>query len=257
MNLFYRKSGQGKPLFILHGLFGSSDNWQSLAKKFAENFEVYTIDQRNHGLSFHSSEWNYAAMSKDILQLMDEMQIPKINLIGHSMGGKAAMHFALQHPQRIEKLVVVDIAPKYYPIHHRQLLDALVELDLSKISSRKEAETQLALKISNQGELQFILKNLYWKDTATNQLAWRFNLPVINSAIEIVGEVQQIPDMPLQLPCIFVRGEKSNYIKDTDFELIHQLFANASIHTIEGAGHWVQAEKPNEFYTLVFNFLMT
>jgi esterase len=255
MHLFYRKLGQGEPLFILHGLFGSSDNWQSLAKKFAEHFEVYTIDQRNHGLSFHSNEWNYEAMSNDILELMDELNIQKINLIGHSMGGKAAMHFGLQHPQRVAKLVVADIAPKYYPIHHRELLDALVQLDLSKFSSRKEAEIELAQKISNQGELQFILKNLYWKDSSTNQLAWRFNLSVINSSIEIVGEEQHATDSPPLFPCLFVRGEKSNYISDLDFENCKKSFVNAQLKTINGAAHWVQAEQPQLFFEAVAKFL--
>ena len=150
MNLFYRKLGQGKPLFILHGLFGSSDNWQTLGKKFAEHFEVFLIDQRNHGQSFHSEEWSYAAMSDDLLGVMQENGLGKITIIGHSMGGKAAMHFAIHHPEKVEKLVVVDIAPKYYPVHHREILDALLSIDLSKISTRKEAEQLLSQKIISQ-----------------------------------------------------------------------------------------------------------
>ncbi|MES1224513.1 MAG: alpha/beta fold hydrolase, partial [Bacteroidota bacterium] len=215
-HLFYRKLGQGKPLFILHGLFGSSDNWQTLGKKFSEHFEVYLIDQRNHGQSFHSEEWTYEAMSNDVLNLVEENKLGKISIIGHSMGGKAAMQFAIHHPEKLEKLIVVDIGPKYYPVHHRQILDALLELDLTKISSRKEAESFLAQRIKNVGELQFLLKNLYWKDTQNNMLAWRFNLDVINQKIETVGEEQNAEKDPVKIPSLFLRGDKSAYISEDD-----------------------------------------
>jgi esterase len=255
MNLFYRKLGAGKPLFILHGLFGSSDNWQTLGKKFAENFEVYLIDQRNHGQSAHTNDWSYAFMSDDILQIIEENKLPKISVIGHSMGGKAAMQFAMMHPSLLEKLIVVDIAPKYYPVHHTLILDALLSLDLTKIASRKEAESILAQKIKNQGELQFLLKNLYWKDMQNNVLAWRFNLDVIASKIEIVGEEQNAAAHPVEVPTLFIRGEKSNYIQNTDFASIHASFPNAGIETISAAGHWVQAEQPLHFYDAVLGFL--
>ena len=255
MNLFYRKLGQGQPLFILHGLFGSSDNWQTLGKKFAEHYEVYLIDQRNHGQSFHSNVWNYQAMSDDILNLIAENKLNKIILLGHSMGGKAAMHFSIQHPEKVQKLVVVDIAPKYYPVHHRTILDAIFSLNLTSISSRKEAENFLSQKIQHVGELQFLLKNLYWKDAQNNQLAWRFNLEVITSKIEIVGEAQNAEGNPVQLPTLFIRGEKSNYILEQDFSIIKNSFANAQIQTIAAAAHWVQAEQPALFYEAVSLFL--
>ncbi len=255
MNLFYRKFGQGKPLFILHGLFGSSDNWQTLGKKFAENFEVFLIDLRNHGQSFHSNEWNYGVMSEDILNLMDVEGLAKINIIGHSMGGKVAMHFAMHHSEKLEKLIVVDISPKYYPVHHQKILEALFELDLTKISSRKEAESLLSEKINNPGELQFLLKNLYWKDVQNNVLAWRFNLQVIYRDIEIVGEEQDASAAPVLLPTLFIKGEKSNYIQQDELSLIVSSFPNSVVQSIPGAGHWVQAEQPILFYEACMGFL--
>ena len=255
MNLFYRKLGQGRPIFILHGLFGSSDNWQTLGKKFAEHFEVYLIDQRNHGQSFHSEEWNYHAMSEDLLNLTKENNLDKIMLIGHSMGGKAAMNFTVNHPEKVEKIIVVDIAPKYYPIHHRQILDALVSLNLSKVSSRKEAENILSQKIEDLGELQFLLKNLYWKDIQNKQLSWRFNLDVINRKIEIVGEEQKAENNPVSIPTLFLRGEKSHYILEEDFSAIKKSFSNVRLETINGARHWVQAEQPTLFYEAAISFL--
>ncbi len=255
VNLFYRKLGQGKPLFILHGLFGSSDNWQTLGKRFAENYEVYLIDLRNHGQSFHSNEWNYAAMSNDILNLMDAEKLHQINIIGHSMGGKAAMHLAINHSERIEKLIVVDISPKYYPVHHQKILEALFELDLAKISSRKEAENKLSEKIKNQGELQFLLKNLYWKDVQNSLLAWRFNLEVIKRDIEIVGEEQDASAAPVLIPTLFIKGEKSNYIQQDELSLILSSFPNSAVQSISGAGHWVQAEQPELFYQACIEFL--
>ncbi len=255
MQLFYRKLGQGKPLFILHGLFGSSDNWQTLAKRFAEKYEVYLIDQRNHGQSFHSEEWNYQAMSNDILSILQENNLKEVILLGHSMGGKAAMHFSIQHPEKVIKLIVVDIAPKYYPVHHNAILDALNSLPLTEISSRKEAESWLAQRIKNNGELQFLLKSLYWKDVQSNQLAWRFNLEIISQEIEIVGEAQNAEMNPVSVSTLFVRGEKSDYITHTDLEGIHKSFANAQIITIQNAGHWVQAEQPVPFFEAVNGFL--
>ena len=255
MNLFYRKLGQGKPLFILHGLFGSSDNWQTLGKKFAEHFEVFLIDQRNHGQSFHSEEWNYTAMSNDLVGIMEENGLDKISIIGHSMGGKTALQFAINHSEKVEKLVVVDIASKYYPIHHRTILDSLLSLDLTHIASRKEAENILSQKITNSGELQFLLKNLYWKDAQNNQLAWRFNLPIINNNIEFIGEEQSAELKPIQVPTLFIRGDKSNYILDADFSSIKKSFLHASFETIPNSGHWVQAEQPLLFYNAVMAFL--
>ena len=164
MKLFYRKIGSGQPLLILHGLFGQSDNWNSLAKLFAEKgFEVFTIDLRNHGLSPHDDEWDYETMSKDVLELITDCNLQQVDLIGHSMGGKVAMRLAIDYPELINKLIVVDISPKYYPIHHQSVLEALNAVDFSILKTRKEAETVLSNYITDFGTKQFLLKNIYWK----------------------------------------------------------------------------------------------
>lgn len=171
MKLFYRKFGQGQPLIILHGLFGQSDNWNSLAKQFSEQgYEVYIVDQRNHGLSPHSDEWNYKVMSDDLLELIQDHQLNNVILIGHSMGGKTVMQFALEHEHLLDKLIVADIAPKYYPLHHQVVLQALEAVDFKTVKTRREAEEIMGRYISDFGTKQFLLKNIYWKDDG--ELAW-------------------------------------------------------------------------------------
>jgi len=253
MKLSFRKLGNGKPLFILHGLFGSSDNWQTLGKKFAENFTVYFIDLRNHGRSPHSDEHTYALMSEDLLELLNDEKLDKVILLGHSMGGKAAMHFAVTHPERVEKMVVVDISPKQYPIVNKDIADALAKVDLNKVTSRKEVEAIVSQDIQDPGTIQFLLKNLYWDDN--EKLAWRFNLEALRNSLSNVAESTPIPAKPLPIPVLFVKGEKANYIFRSDMELINTMFSNARIVTIPGAGHWVHADKPVEFYKAVMEFL--
>lgn len=187
MKLFYRKSGQGQPLIILHGLFGQNDNWGTLGRQFAEQgFEVYLVDLRNHGLSPHSDVWNYQVMSDDILELINDNNLKQVILMGHSMGGKVAMQFAIQHPELLDKLIVVDIAPKYYPPHNLDVLNALNAVDFSIVKSRKEVESILSETLTDFGTKQFLLKNIYWKENT--ELDWRFNLKVITKLIENVGE---------------------------------------------------------------------
>lgn len=251
MKLFFRKYGEGTPLIILHGLFGSADNWNTMGKKFGEHFTTYLVDQRNHGQSPHSETWNYTAMAEDILELMEDEQIDKAHLMGHSMGGKTVMFSSMMYPERIEKLIVSDIAPRYYPVHHQEILQALESVDLDKITSRKEAEAIIEPQINDFGTRQFLLKNLYWKD---EKLAWRFNLDVISRKIEAVGEVLPV-SAPFTHPALFVRGEKSNYITDEDWIEIKTIYPRADLYTMPGAGHWVHAEKPVEYFDLVMNFL--
>jgi pimeloyl-ACP methyl ester carboxylesterase len=253
MKLFHRKYGSGQPLIILHGLFGQSDNWNSLAKQFGENnLEVYVVDMRNHGLSPHSDEWNYKAMSDDIAELIADNNLKNVVLLGHSMGGKAAMYFALQHSEVLDKLIVADIAPKYYPLHHQSVIEALTAVDFTVVKTRKEVEEILSKYISDFGTKQFLLKNIYWREDGN--LAWRFNLDVIVKNIEIVGEATPV-EKSVDTPTLFIRGEKSNYILDQDLNLIQELFPRSLLETIPDAGHWVHAEKPKEFFEKVMEFV--
>jgi esterase len=253
MKLSFRKLGNGKPLFILHGLFGSSDNWQTLGKKFAENFTVYFIDLRNHGRSPHSPEHTYILMSDDLLELMNDEKLDKAILLGHSMGGKVAMQFAVMHPERVEKMIVVDISPKQYPIVNKDIADALEKVDLNKVTTRKEAETILSGDIKDAGTLQFLLKNLYWDDN--QKLAWRFNLETLKNRLANVAEPTPIPAEPLSMPVLFVKGGKSTYLFKSEQELVNGIFSHAQIVTIPEAGHWVHADRPVEFYNAVMVFL--
>jgi esterase len=257
MKLFSRKYGSGKPLVILHGLFGQSDNWNTLAKKFGESgFEVYTLDLRNHGLSPHSDKWNYTVMAEDLNEFIMEHHLQKPNLIGHSMGGKTVMFFELLFPSVSGKIVVADIAPRAYPPHNKNVLTALLSIDLDKISSRKEAEDGLNQHNLDFGTKQFLLKNLYWENDAEGRpknLAWRFNLKAIAENFGAVGE--KIPEGKSPAPALFLRGEKSDYVLPTDENAIKLQFPNAEIRTVEGAGHWIHAEKPIEFFNECVHFL--
>ena len=254
MQLAYRKYGVGQPLLILHGLFGQSDNWNSLAKRFGENgFETYSIDQRNHGLSPHSDVFNYSVMADDLKEFIDEHKLVDPILLGHSMGGKTAMYFAQKHKNVLSKLIVADMAPVKYPPHHAEVLKALHAVDFSKMNTRKEAEVILNEFISDFGTKQFLLKNIYWEDTANNKMNWRFDLASITKNYDEILAV--IPDESCDIESLFIRGEKSRYIKDEEISEIKNRFPNSILETIAGAGHWVHAEKPNEFYGCVMKFI--
>lgn len=250
MKLFSKIHGEGDPLIIMHGVFGMSDNWQTLGRKWSETYQVHLLDMRNHGRSPHSDEFSYELMSDDLLEYLDDHSIRKANILGHSMGGKVAMLFAVLNESRVNKLIVADIAPRPYEPHHQQIIAALESLPLDDITSRSEAEEQFA--IDNYGIRQFLLKNLYWKEK--NQLEWRFNLPVIAREIEKVGE-GLAPQAIFNGPALFIRGGNSNYIRDEDLDEIEMHFPQAQLETIEGAGHWLHAEKPQEFYKRVSAFL--
>jgi pimeloyl-ACP methyl ester carboxylesterase len=255
MQLAYRKYGEGQPLLILHGLFGQSDNWNTLAKRFSENgFEVYTIDQRNHGLSPHSDIWNYEAMADDIKEFINEHNLENPILLGHSMGGKTAMFFALKYDGALDKLIVADMSPRAYEPHHDIVLDALNAVDFSKMNTRKEAEAVLSEYITDFGTKQFLLKNIYWEDTAGSKMNWRFNLPIItkNSNETLVA----VPERTSNVNTLFLRGEKSNYINEAvDIPEIKERFPNYKLQTIANAGHWLHAEQPEAFYQAVIDFI--
>lgn len=253
MKLHFREMGEGSPLLILHGLFGLSDNWQTLAKYLSQKYKIYLIDLRNHGRSPHSPDFNYTVMAADILEFMITHNLPEAAIIGHSMGGKVAMHFALQHPEKVTKLIVVDIAPKSYPPHHQEILAALNALDLKAVKSRAEVDETLAKYIPEPDVRLFLSKNLYRQED--NSFAWRMNLPVIEQHIEEVGK-ETSAEIPFRKPTLFIRGGNSRYIKmENDTELILKLFPLAKIESIPNAGHWVHAEAPEAFYNLTVNFL--
>jgi pimeloyl-ACP methyl ester carboxylesterase len=251
VDLFFRKFGEGQPLVVLHGVFGSSDNWVTLGRQFAEHFAVYLVDQRNHGSSPHSAEMDYILMADDLHRLIKREQLGKIMLIGHSMGGKTAMTFASKYPELLEALVVVDIAPRQYPIHHDQILGGMNALDLPNIKSRKEADTALAAHISNLGIRQFILKNL---QRTPEGFGWKCNLPTLTTRIEEVGKPLE-NEQQVEVPSLFVNGANSSYITDEDVPMIQQLFATPQFATVANAGHWIHAEQPEAFMEVVLPFL--
>ena len=237
---------------ILHGLFGFSDNWQTHGKKLAEYFKVYLVDLRNHGHSDWNDEISYQLMADDVYELCQELDIEELHLIGHSMGGKVAMQFAIDHEDLLEKLVVVDIGMKAYPMHHEHILAGIHAVNLPAIKARREAEQQMSLHIENNGIKQFLLKNLYWKEKG--QLTWRMNVKVLEEKMgEILGEVKV---EEVSTPTLFIRGALSNYILDEDFETIEEKFIDVDIKTIENAGHWVHAEAPDEFIDVLLSFCL-
>lgn len=259
MKLFYRKYGQGStPLFILHGLFGQCDNWQTIAKGLAERKkEVYAVDQRNHGLSPHSETFDYKVMSNDLSELVTRLGFNKVNLIGHSMGGKTALQFAVDHPEKISKLIIADIAPKYYPVHQQEIILSLQSIDFKIVRTRKEAENVLSEHIADSGTRQFLLKNLYWK--SDTEFGWRFNLEALAKNLSKVGEEIEFTQTynKSDFATLFLRGENSTYIKDSDIPHIHTAFPDALIETILSAGHWLHADNPKGFLEAVLNFIPT
>jgi pimeloyl-ACP methyl ester carboxylesterase len=254
MQLAFRKYGSGQPLLILHGLFGQSDNWNTLAKRFGESgFETFTIDLRNHGLSPRSDVWNYEIMADDIKEFIETHNLKNPILLGHSMGGKVAMCFAMRYENILDKLIVADMSPREYEPHHAEVLHALNKVDFSKISTRKEAETILNESIPDYGTKQFLLKNIYWEDAASAKMNWRFNLAAITKNYnEILASVSEKSS---DIRTLFIRGEKSNYISAPDIPEIKKRFPNYKLETIASAGHWVHAEQPESFYQTVINFL--
>jgi pimeloyl-ACP methyl ester carboxylesterase len=252
MKLFYRHSGHGQPLIILHGLFGSSDNWFSLAKVFAGQFSVYLIDQRNHGQSPQSDAFNYQLLAEDLHSFVQEHRLDKPHIIGHSMGGKTAMNFAVKYPERLGKLIVVDIVPKSYPVHHDHILDGLHAIDVNTLTSRNEADQILSEQVPEPDVRQFLLKNLY--RTTEGKFQWRVNLHAIDNHIEEIGAGMQYTGT-FGGPVLFINGARSNYFKAGDEDLIQSIFPSAQIITLE-TGHWVQAEKPKEFAETAISFLM-
>ncbi|MFV8464537.1 alpha/beta fold hydrolase [Flavobacterium sp. LB1P62] len=250
--LYSKIEGAGQPLLILHGFLGMSDNWKTLAAQFAADFQVHILDLRNHGRSLHSEEFSYEIMVQDVFEYCQAHTLENINVIGHSMGGKVAMLLATKHPELVDKLIVADIGPKFYPQHHQDILAGLNAVDFSIKPSRNEVEEIMAKYITDFGTRQFLMKNLYWQEPG--QLAFRFNLAVFNTKMDEIG-VPLPENLIFEKPTLFIRGGNSNYILDSDFENIKRHFPNSNIETIPNVGHWLHAENPAGFYQMVSSFL--
>jgi pimeloyl-ACP methyl ester carboxylesterase len=260
--------GEGSPLIILHGLYGSSDNWLNIAKKLADRHTVYLLDQRNHGRSPHSDTHTYPAMRDDLLEFMNQKGIDKATLLGHSMGGKTALYFSLAYPERVNRLIVVDIAPTGYPqltdanpqaLTHLNITNALYNLDTAKIQTLKEADQRLAESIPYMQVRQFLLKNLK-RDKESGAFRWMLNVKAIRDQLPAIMDGMNPDefddaDRIVSMPVMFIKGEKSPYIREEHFDAIRKIFPRAHIQTIEGAGHWVHAEKREEFLRVVGEFL--
>lgn len=265
MKLFFREVGDSShpPLIILHGLFGSSDNWLTISKTIAaQGYHVFSVDQRNHGQSPRDEGFDYDSMAADLHEFIAEHNLSAPILVGHSMGGKTVMQYVMNYPndgppntlanQSFSKLVVVDIAPKFYPVHHTDILRGLNAIDLNSLTNRNVADTILSQFEPSPTVRQFLLKNLY--RTPDGRFDWRLNLPVIASEIHGIGE-ELNHARTITEPTLFIRGSESGYIADSDLPTIKKLFPNSRVETIEGAGHWVQAEKPAEFVEVLTSFL--
>jgi esterase len=252
MKLHYRELGEGQPLIILHGLFGNSDNWQTHANKLSEYFRVILVDQRNHGRSDWSDKFSYDLMAEDLNELFNELNLKKAIVLGHSMGGKTVIRFTQLHPSKVEKLIVVDIGVKQYPMHHAEILNGLHSIDLDKVTTRSEAEEIISKYISSNGVRQFLLKNLYWIEKG--KLAWRMNIPVLEKEMPAILTV--LPDNEIFNSTLFIRGTLSNYILDEDISELEDQFTDFQLISIENAGHWVHAEAPIEFIEKVLEFCL-
>ncbi len=245
--------GEGKDLIVIHGFLGMGDNWKSLGKKWANNgYRVHLLDMRNHGRSFHDDTFNYQVMTQDVKDYLKDQRIEDCILIGHSMGGKVAMQLATSKPELVTKLIVVDIAPRYYPRHHDSILNALSLLEDHQLTSRKEADHLLSDKIDEVGIRQFLLKNLYRTDE--NELKLRLNLKAIQENLDEIGQ-GLADELVYKGPVLFIKGEISDYIRDSDGKKIFHHFPRARVQIIENAGHWVHAEQPDAFYEEVDKFI--
>jgi len=262
MELFFRKYGSGPPLIILHGLYGSSDNWVSIGRKLAENFEVFLVDQRNHGRSQHSPEHNYHLLKEDLKEFMDKQSIEKAIIIGHSMGGKVAMFFAVDYPERINHLIVADISPRSYKttnsaqlLAHNTIIKAMYNIDFYGITSREEIDGILAKSIPEPRIRQFLLKNI--KRSKDNEYSWSLNIKTIkNELIHIMDGLNENQKKITGFPVLFLKGEKSDYILKEDKEIIQKIFPFADIEIIPNAGHWMHAEQPEMFINKISDFIL-
>jgi pimeloyl-ACP methyl ester carboxylesterase len=266
MELFFRKLGAGKPIVILHGLYGSSDNWYTIGRALADGFEVFIPDQRNHGNSPHLPNHDYNALSDDLNDFFIQHSLNRAILLGHSMGGKTALAFGLKYPEKVEKMIVVDISPFGYDetsapevVSHEQIMRSLMMLKPETFKSRQDADETLAEKIRSEPVRQFLLKNL--KRNSEGIFYWAMNLPVLQEHLSDIyatilpSENTRPEELPV-FPLMFIKGKNSGYLKKEEFENIRHFFPHAELAEISGAGHWVHAEQPDEFLKIIRNFLL-
>ncbi|WP_024929575.1 alpha/beta fold hydrolase [Methylophilus sp. OH31] len=248
MQLHTQTLGQGQPLVLLHGLFGSADNWGSIAKHFAQHYQVISVDLRNHGRSPHSDSQTYPEMANDLLETFNALGLEQVHLLGHSLGGKVAMQFATQYPEKVSKLIVVDMAMRAYPDRYTQLMDHMLAVDLRQMASRNEVDNALKDSITNVRVRQFLLTNLVKNE---DELQWRINLPALKANYaKLIAALAVHFDQP----SLFIRGERSDYVQDSDITQLQQHFPQAEFVTLP-TDHWVHAEQPQLFIQAVENFL--
>ncbi|MCC6840565.1 MAG: alpha/beta fold hydrolase [Flavobacteriales bacterium] len=248
VDLFHRREGAGTPVVVLHGLYGSSDNFGSIGRTLSAHYDVVLVDERDHGRSPHTSRITYPLMAEDVHALFLRLGLKDVVLVGHSMGGKTAMSFAQRWPELLKHLVVIDIGPRAYAIgDHGPIVEALATSDLPNKTSRQQVEAHLARTITEPGVLQFLMKSLYWAEPG--KLAWRFNVPVLQRDMgDIIGAIGH---EVVQVPTLFIRGGKSPYIPREDLAQIKEQFPNSRVETIPFAGHWVHAQAPEEVMDLI------
>ncbi len=257
MQLNNKVFGTGKDVIILHGLFGMLDNWQTIGKQLAADYRVWLVDQRNHGKSPHTDSLSYYSMSDDLHEFIEEHDLDDepVIVIGHSMGGKTAMQFAMDTSEYVDKLIVIDIAPKEYPPGHQAVFDGFAAVDLARVQNRKDADALMATKVDDWGVRQFLLKNLTRKKEGG--YAWKCNLPVLVEDYDmIIDNTLEVGDQ-FEGETLFIKGGKSaRYIvPDEDWDIIQYHFPNAKLEIVEEAGHWVHAEKPKELLEIIRDFL--
>lgn len=263
MELFYRKSGAGQPLIIVHGLYGSSDNWMTQARTLAENFEVYLVDQRNHGQSPHTDSHTYEDMVSDLDAFLELHQIKDPILIGHSMGGKVVMRYAMKFPEKVKKVIVVDIAPKNYSSYtnygkvtsdHAYILDSLSKIDLTSFKTRKLLGEELQKYFKEEQLRMFLLKNI--KRTEEGSFVWKMNIKVLKADLQKIMDGFSTHTMVCSHPALFIKGEKSPYIDEDDMFAIRKYFPNAELVTIPNGGHWLHYEQPDLLLKTLHYFLL-
>jgi len=252
MRLHYRKYGSGPALLLLHGLFGSLNNWHSHARVFAERSTVYAIDQRNHGASPHDPVSSYPLMASDLREFMDDHGIADAVVLGHSMGGKTAMQFAGMYPGRARAIVSVDMAPRAYPPKHEEIFKVLFSIDPRKYETREEIEVAMRPTIQNPAVRQFLVTNVIRDEGG--HLRWRMNVPALRASYDALSSATILP-APFTKPALFVRGELSSYLIPEDMEDIRRYFPAATMVAIPGAHHWVHADAPALFQQAILEFL--